>query len=346
MIAGVKMRVTSTEESMQSQIDNRRHFMKILHRTITLAATSLAASAALSQTYPSAPVTLVVPFAAGSGTDAVARIVARNLSERLKQPVLIDNKAGANAQIGAQFVAKAKPDGYTLLMTTNTSHSANPTLVLNLKYDPIKDFTPITRVGELPFALVVNKNDPAKSLKDWIDQAKLNPGKFSYATPNSTSLVASETIKRIAGLDVVAIPYKSSPQALTDLIGGSVQMYVVDLGSGMGMIKAGSVRVLGVTTKGPLNTIPDAPPIAKVVPGFDLTSWNGIFGPAGTPKPVVDKLNTELQEVLADKEVQKSLSQLGFETWPTKTPEEFAKYVADQLAHWSTLTKQAGIRPE
>jgi tripartite-type tricarboxylate transporter receptor subunit TctC len=320
--------------------------MKILPRAFTLAAFLLGASAAFSQAYPSAPVTLVVPFAAGSGTDAVARIVAKKLSERLKQPVLVDNKAGANAQIGALFVAKAKPDGYTLLMTTNTSHSANPSLVLNLKYDPIKDFTPITRVGELPFALVVNKNDSVKTLKDWINLVKLNPGKFSYATPNSTSLVASETIKRIAGLDVVAIPYKSSPQALTDLIGGAVQMYVVDLGSGMGMISSGNVRVLGVTTKEPLKAIPGAVPIATEVPGFDLTSWNGIFGPAGMPKPVVDKLNMELQEVLSDKEVQKLLGQLGFETWPTKTPEEFSKYVADQLQQWGALIKQAGIRPE
>jgi len=315
-------------------------------RAFTLVMGLLVTTMALSQTYPHAPITLVVPFAAGSGTDAVARIVARKLSERLKQTVLVENKAGANAQIGAQFVAKAKPDGYTLLMSTNTSHSANPSLVLNLKYDPIKDFTPITRVGELPFALVVNKNDPAKSLKEWIDMAKLNPGKFSYATPNSTSLVASETIKRIAGLDIVGVPYKSSPQALTDLIGGSVQMYVVDLGSGIGMIKSGGVRVLGVTTKEPLNSIPNAPPIAKVVPGFDLTSWNGIFGPAGMPKQVTDKLNLELQEVLADKDVQKSLDQLGFETWPTKTPEEFAKYVADQLTHWSALIKQAGMVAE
>ena len=320
--------------------------MTVVSRALALVAGLLVSSMALSQTYPHAPITLVVPFAAGSGTDAVARIVARKLSERLKQTVLVENKAGANAQIGAQFVAKAKPDGYTLLMSTNTSHSANPSLVLNLKYDPIKDFTPITRVGELPFALVVNKNDPAKTLKEWIDLAKLNPGKFSYATPNSTSLVASETIKRIAGLDVVGVPYKSSPQALTDLIGGSVQMYVVDLGSGIGMIKSGGVRVLGVTTKEPLNSIPNAPPIAKVVPGFDLTSWNGIFGPAGMPKQVVDKLNLEMQEVLADKDVQKSLDQLGFETWPTKTPEEFAKYVADQLTHWSALIKQAGMVAE
>ena len=320
--------------------------MKIFPRALTLVASLLAASASIGQTYPSAPVTMVVPFAAGSGTDAVARIVAKKLGERLKQPVLIDNRAGANAQIAAQFVAKAKPDGYTLFMTTNTSHSANPSLIANLKYDPIKDFTPVARVGELPFALVVAKNDPAKTLKGWIEQVKANPGKFSYATPNSTSLVASETIKRILGLDVVAIPYKSSPQALTDLIGGSVQMYVVDLGSGMGMINAGSVRVLGVTTKEPLKSMPDAVPIVKEVPGFDLTSWNGIFGPAGMAKPVVDKLNQELQEVLADREVQKSLARLGFETWPTRTPEEFAKYVADQLAHWSTLVKQAGIRAE
>ncbi|MEF9999613.1 MAG: tripartite tricarboxylate transporter substrate binding protein [Comamonas sp.] len=320
--------------------------MKIFPRALTLVASLLAAAASIAQTYPSAPVTMVVPFAAGSGTDAVARIVAKKLGERLKQPVLIDNRAGANAQIAAQFVAKAKPDGYTLFMTTNTSHSANPSLIANLKYDPIKDFTPVARVGELPFALVVGRNDPAKTLKGWIEQVKANPGKFSYATPNSTSLVASETIKRILGLDVVAIPYKSSPQALTDLIGGSVQMYVVDLGSGMGMINAGSVRVLGVTTKEPLKSMPDAVPIVKEVPGFDLTSWNGIFGPAGMAKPVVDKLNQELQEVLADREVQKSLAQLGFETWPTRTPEEFAKYVADQLAHWSTLVKQAGIRAE
>ena len=317
--------------------------MTLFLRALTLLASLLTAAAALSQTYPSAPVTLVIPFAAGSGTDAVARIVGRKLSERLKQPVLIDNKAGANGQIAAQVVARAKPDGYTLLMTTNTSHSANPSLVRNLSYDPIKDFTPIARVGELPFALVVNKNDPATSLKDWIERVKRTPGKNSYATPNSTSLVASETIKRIAGLDVVEIPYKSSPQALTDLIGGSIQMYLVDLGSGMGMIKAGTVRVLGVTTKDPLKAVPGAPPIASVVPGFDLTSWNGIFGPAGMPRPVTDKLNTELQAVLADKEVQERLSQIGFEIWPTKTPEEFTKYVADQLAHWAELIKQAGI---
>lgn len=323
--------------------NSRRHSVKVISKVLALTIGAVFSSLAIGQAYPSAPITLVVPFAPGSGTDGVARIVAKKLSERLNQPVMVDNKAGASAQIAAQFVAKAKPDGYTLLMTTNTSHSANPTLFKSLQYDPVKDFTPVARFGELPFALVVNKNDPAKTLKDWLDTAKRNPGKYAYATPNSTSLVASETIKRIAGVDVLSVPYKSSPQAMADLIGGAVQMYVVDLGSGMGMINAGSVRVLGVTTQEPLKAIPNAPPIAQVLPGFDLTSWNGIFGPAGMPKTVTNKLNTELQIVAADKEVQEKLQQLGFETWPTKTPEEFEAYVADQLKHWGSLIKQAGI---
>jgi len=301
---------------------------------------------AFAQSYPSAPITMVVPFAAGSGTDAVARIVAKRLGERLKQPVLVDNKAGASAQIGAQFVAKAKPDGYTLFMTTNTSHSANPALFANLKYDPIKDFTPVARVGELPFAVVVDAKFPARSMKELIDYAKANPGKLSYATPNSTSLVASETIRRIAGIDVLGVPYKSSPQALTDLIGGQVQMYVADLGSSMSMIKAGSVRALAVTTKSPLKSLPGVPPVADAVKGFDLTSWNGIFGPAGMPRPIVEKLDAELRQVLSESEVQEQLAQLGFEVSPSSGPDEFAKYVADQLAHWTTLIKQAGIRQE
>ena len=315
----------------------------------SLVGTWLAAGLAHAQpapAYPSAPITVVVPFAAGSGTDSVARTVGQKLSERLKQPVLIDNKPGASAQLGAQYVAKAKPDGYTLFMTTNTSHSANPSLFTNLKYDPIKDFTPIARVGELPFALAVHPGVPAKTMAELIDYARANPGKLSYATPNSTSLVASETIKRIAKIDLLGVPYKSSPQAMTDLVGGQVQVYVVDLGSGMTMLKSDKVRTLGITTAEPSRLLPGVQPIGQTVKGFDLTSWNGLFGPAGLPAPVVERLNAELQVVLQDKEVQDKLSQIGFQVWPSKSPEEFARYVADQLAHWGTLIKQAGIRPE
>jgi tripartite-type tricarboxylate transporter receptor subunit TctC len=287
-----------------------------------------------------------VPFAAGSGTDSVARAVASGLAARLKQPVVVDNKPGANAQVAAQFVAKAKPDGTTLFMTTNTSHSANPALYKSLKYDPIKDFTPVARVGELPFALAVHPAVPARTLAELLDYARANPGKLSYATPNSTSLVAMESIKHIARIDVLGIPYKSSPQAMTDLVGGQVQVYVADLGSGMGMLKTDKVRTLGITTAEPTPLLAGVPPIGQTVKGFDLTSWNGIFGPAGLPPAVVQRLNTELQAVLADKELQDKLGQIGFQVWPSKTPDEFAQYVDGQLAHWRTLIQQAGIQPE
>jgi len=320
--------------------------MQTLLRGTLAAALAFSATATLAQAYPDKPVTLVVPFAAGSGTDSVARAVASGLAARLKQPVIVDNKPGASAQVAAQYVAKAKPDGYTLFMTTNTSHSANPALYKSLKYDPIKDFTPVARVGELPFALAVNPAVPAKTLAELLDYARANPGKLSYATPNSTSLVAMESIKHIAKIDVLGVPYKSSPQAMTDLVGGPVQIYVADLGSGMGMLKTDKVRALGVTTAQPTPMLPGVPPIGQTVKGFDLTSWNGIFGPAGLPQPMVQRLNTELQAVLADKDLQDKLAQIGFQVWPSKTPEEFTQYVAGQLTHWRTLIQQAGIQPE
>ena len=317
-------------------------------QTMVWAAAALAAALAVpvsraQGSYPSAPITMIVPFAAGSGTDAVARAVSQELGKRLKQPVVVDNRAGANAQIAAGMVAKAKPDGYTLFMTTNTSHSANPWLVKSLKYDPVKDFTPIARVGELPFALAVHPSIPAKTVEELIAYVKANPGKLSYGTPNSTSLVASETLRFMSKSDIVGVPYKSSPQALTDLMGGQIQMYVVDLGSGWSTLKTDRVRTLAVTAAKGSKILPNVPAIGKTLPGFDITSWNGIFAPAGTPPDVVNKINTELQAVLADEAVQKQLEQIGFEVWPTKTPQEFAQYVNGQLAYWGQLVKQADI---
>jgi tripartite-type tricarboxylate transporter receptor subunit TctC len=310
-------------------------------------ALTLACTGALAQdAWPSKPVSLVVPFAAGSGTDAVARVIAQKLSERLKQQVIVDNKAGASAQIGAEYVAKAKPDGYTLLMTTNTSHSANPSLFKTLRYDPIRDFTPIVRTGDLPFALVVSAASPIKTVKDLIDYARANPGKVSYATPNSTSLVSSETIRVIAKIDIVGVPYKSSPQALTDLMGGQLQMYVADFGSGLPSIKGGKVRTLAVMAGRRSSMLPEVPPMADTLPGFDIISWNGIFGPAGLPKPIVDRLSNEVQAILAEKDVHEKLANIGFEVSPSKSPEEFTRYVADQLALWTRLIKQANIQPE
>lgn len=319
--------------------------MHFITKWIGIAAV-VCSSSAMAQTYPNKPITLVIPFAAGSGTDFVARTVAQKLSERLKQPVVVDNKAGASAQIAAQFVAKAAPDGYTLFMTTNTSHSANPWMFKTLNYDPIKDFTPIVRVGELPFALAINPKIPAKTLQEFIDYAKKTPGKLAYATPNSTSLVAMETIKKIAGLDIVGVPYKASPQAMTDLISGEVQVYVVDLGSGMASLKSDRVRLLAVTTAKGSQSFPGTPAIASVVKGFDLVSWNGIFGPANLPRSIVDKINAEMQAIFADKDFQAKIAATGFELDPTKTPEEFAKYVDFQLKHWGEMLRNAGVKPQ
>lgn len=306
----------------------------------------VAAGPATAQNYPSGPITLVVPFAAGSGTDGVARVVAQKLGERLRQTIVVENKPGASAQIAAVHVAGAKPDGYTLMMTTNTSHSANPSLFKSLRYDPVKDFTPITLVGELPFAIVVSPKLPIRTLKEFIDYAKANPGKLSYGTPNSTSLVATETIKRLADIKLLQVPYKSSPQAMTDLIGGQIDFYVVDFGSGMSMLKTDKVKTLAVTTAAPSKLLPNVPPVAQTVPGFDLTSWNGILGPAGLPKPIVERLNTEILAVLADREVQDKLAAQGFQVGPSASPQDFAKYVIAQRDHWSALIKQAGIQPE
>lgn len=315
-------------------------------RAIASGVALCAAATCMAQEYPSAPITMVVPFAAGSGTDAVARVIANKLGERLKQPVVIDNKAGASAQIGASYVAKAKPDGYTLFMTTNTSHSANPWLVKNMKYDPIKDFTPVARVGELPFALVVHPSVPAKNLQELIDYAKANPEKMSYGTPNSTSLVASETLKFMTKTQMTSVPYKSSPQALTDLMGGQIQMYVADLGSSWGTLKTDRVRTLAVTAAKGSSLLPNVPAVAKTLPGFDITSWNGIFGPAGMSQEITERLNNELQVILKEQAVKDQLAQVGFEVWPTATPQEFAQYVQEQLNNWGQLIKQSKIEAQ
>lgn len=305
-----------------------------------------AAQTGQSADYPNTNITLVVPFAAGSGTDGVARVVAERLGTRLGQTIIVDNKPGASAQIAAQFVARAKPDGYTLFMTTNTSHSANPWLVKALKYDPIKDFTPVARVGVLPFALLVNPSLPVKSVQELIDFAKANPTALAYGTPNSTSLVTSETLKHASQIEMVSVPYKSSPQALTDLMGNQIQVYVADLGSSMGTMKTDKVRTLGVTTAKTTPLLPGVPAIGETIAGFDVTSWNGIFGPANMPPEVAEKINDALQAVLADPVTQEQLAQAGFEVWPSANPQEFAGYVKEQLALWGQLVNDAGIEAQ
>jgi tripartite-type tricarboxylate transporter receptor subunit TctC len=299
---------------------------------------------AQAQNYPTKQITWVVPNTAGSTTDVISRMISGKLSERLKQTIVIENKAGANTQIAAEAVSKAPADGYTLFFTTNTSHSANPVLYTSLRYDPIKDFTPIVRTGQVPFILLVNPSLPVKNTAELIAYAKANPGKLSYAYPVSAAQVSAETLKVKAGIDMVGVPYSGSPQALTDLMSGQIEVYFCDLVSARPHIESGKVRALAVTTMTRSKFLPDLPPVADTVPGFNLTSWSGVFAGGGNvPKPIVDRLSKEITEIMQEKDVQAQLDKLGFELFLTKDQGEFATFVSDQLKLWATMVNDAKI---
>ena len=296
--------------------------------------------------YPTRPITLVVPFPAGSGTDAVARIVATELATVLGQAVIVENKAGGNATIGAQQVARAAPDGYTLLGATNTPLSAAPWLMKTISYDPLKDFTPIARGGNLPFMLVINPKLPVKDIQELVALAKKNPGKLNYASGNSTGIVGGATLASRAGIDIVHVPYKGTPQAMTDIAGGQVDLMFTDLASGMPFVKGGQMKALAVSSAERSALVPDMPSMLEGgVKDFDLISWNGYLGPAGMSPEVVAKLNGAFNQVLNKPEIKAKLAGLGFDAFGSSQA-EFAKFVADQLVQWRDMIKGAGIQPE
>jgi len=313
---------------------------------IIAAGISPALAQAAESAFPTRAITLVVPFPAGSGTDAITRVVATELSGVLGQPVIVENKAGGNATIGAQYVARAKPDGYTLLVATNTALSAAPWLMKSVPYDPIKDFTPVARGGNLPFMLVINPKLPVQSVQDLVALAKKNPGKMNYASGNSTGIVAGATLGSRAGIDVVHVPYKGTPQAMTDVIGGQVDFMFTDFTSGAPFVKSGQMRALSVSSAARSALAPDLSSMLEGgVKDFDLVSWNGYVGPAGMPADVVAKLNAAFVQVLSKPDVKARLASLGFDAFSGPQP-EFAKFVADQLVLWGDLIKGAGIQPE
>ncbi|WP_144635256.1 Bug family tripartite tricarboxylate transporter substrate binding protein [Bordetella genomosp. 13] len=316
--------------------------------TAALAIAGLCAAAPVvaADNYPSRPITLVVPFPAGAGTDAVGRIFAGELGSILGQTIVVENRPGANSTIAGNLVARAKPDGYTLFVTTNTSHSAAPWLMKSIPYDPIKDFTPIARGGNLPFMLVVNPRRPYKNVQELVDYARKNPGKVTYASGNSTGIVAGATLAHRTGTDMLHIPYKGTPQALTDVVGGQVDFMFTDLTSGMPFVQSGQLRALAVSTAQRSKIVPDLPSMREAgVADFDLNSWNGYFGPAGMPPEVVEKLNKAINQVVAKPEVRKRLADLGFDAF-SGTPQEFGTFVGQQLELWGKLVRDAGIQPE
>jgi len=318
----------------------------MMDRRALLAGAAAMGVASAARAYPVRPVTLVVPFAAGSGTDTVARIVAQQLGTRLGQSVVVENRAGANGSVAATFVARSEPDGHTLFMTTNTSHSANPSLLKSIPYDPVADFTPVARMGNLPFLLVIDPKIPATSVKELVAHARANPGKLTYASGNSTGIVAGATFARRAGIDVLHVPYRSTPPAITDIIGGRISMMFVDITASLTQVNAGALRALAVTTAERSKLLPDLPSMQEAgVPEFDITSWNGVFGPAKLPAEVVQRLNRDLSAIATDPELVKKFAEIGFDAF-AQTPAELDAFVRAQLVTWARMIRDAGIEPQ
>src|SRR5215218_2067711 len=306
---------------------------------------AMVATASAQAPYPNRNITLVLPFAAGSGTDTTTRLIGKELGTALGVTTVIDNKAGANGSIAASFVARAPADGYTLFVTTNTTHSANPYLLKTMSYDPIKDFTPIARTGDLPFMLVINPEIPANSVEELIALAKKEPGKYSYASGSSSAIVSGATFARLAKLDLLHVPYKSSPPALTDVIAGRVSMMFVDVPTGLPHVNAKSLKALAVTTKRKSALLPELPTMDNTVKGFDITSWQGYLGPANLPKDIVTRLNAEIRKVVERPDVKSQLAERGMEAF-SGTPEEFDAFVKEQLKVWEKLITEAGIEKQ
>src|SRR5258708_2586729 len=320
--------------------------MKYLLRILVAAGAILVSPTLHADNYPSKPITLVAVFGPGSASDTICRVIAQPLGVALKESVIVENRPGANGALAAQYVARAAPDGYTLLMGTNSPLSAAPFMMKNLPYDALKDFTPITRMGSFTLMLMVHPNIPAKNMKELIDYAKDHPGKLSFASANTSGIVAGETLKHWAEINMLHVPYKSAPPALQDLIAGRVSMMFTDLTTGLPHVQSGALHALAVTRLQRSSLFPELPTMDEAgVTGFDLDSWAAIVAPAGVPQDVVTRLNIELRKVIDSPEVKTTLSRVGFEAF-SSSPKELEDTIRVQLGKWGKMVKDAGIQPE
>ncbi|QNP50559.1 tripartite tricarboxylate transporter substrate binding protein [Diaphorobacter aerolatus] len=328
-------------------LNTKRHLL--CHAALALCA--LASSASVSAqaavaTYPNKPVRIIVPYPAGGTTDIIARIAANQLTERLKQSFIVENKAGASGAIGAQAVAQAAPDGYTLVMATASSHGINSALQKNLPYDAVKDFAPITVVANTPNIIIANPAVPVKNLQELVALARKEPGQINFGSTSAggSPHMSAELLKMMAGIDMTHVPYKGAAPMLTDLIGGQVQIGFDNLPSTIGFVKSGKVRALAVTTARRWPGAPDIPTVAESgVPGYEVSGWFGLLAPAGTPKDVVDKIQTTIAEAVKSPAVAKQLNDLGAEPVANK-PEAFAQEIRDDVEKWRKVVKTTGVK--
>ncbi len=306
---------------------------------------TIAAAQASAQTYPTRAVTLVVPFGAGSGTDVMARTLADELTKKLGQSVVIENRPGGSSIPAAEYVARATPDGYTLFMGGNTTHSANPHLFKELRYDPLKDFTPISRLATAGAVLVVSPKSEFNSVADVVKAAKADPGKVTYGASNSGSQIAAERIKRVGGVDITRVPYKSTPQAMSDVIAGHLSMTFVDVAAALSAVKSGQVRALAISSGTRSKLLPDVATMQEAgFPGFDLTFWNGLFGPANMPAGIATKLSEAAAEIMATEQMNRRLSALGLDAAPLSAA-QMDGYLRSELNKWGSYVRESGIEP-
>ena len=321
---------------------NRPHPLPL--RALVMATAFVLSTGALAQTYPAKPVRLVIAQAAGSATDTAGRILAQELADALGQQVVVDNRAGAGGVIGAEHAAKAVPDGYTLLLANISTHGVNPALYRKLPYDALRSFAPVSMVSITPNVLVVHPSLPARNVKELIAFAKARPGQLNFSTPGngSSQHLATELFRIMAAIEAVHVPYKGSPPAMTALIAGEVAWMIPTLTLSLPHVKSGRVRALAVTTSNRVEELPELPTVAAAMPGYEVVSWYGIAAPAGTPQPIVARLNQELGKVLARPSVKKGLAGAGM--WPSaSTPEAFAEFIGKEVAKWTKVARAANI---
>lgn len=321
-------------------------YSKCAHRLIISAMLCAAAGGVLAQNYPTRAVRLVVPFAAGAGTnDIMARLVAQKLTDSLGQQIVVDNRPGASGIVGTEIVSKAQPDGYTVLIMS-VPFTANASLYKKLPYDAEKDFTPVTLVAYVPLILVVHPSVPVKSLNELVAFAKARPGQINFGSggPGSTPHLAGELLKSMAGIEMTHVPYKGGAPALADLTAGQIQLMLENIPGTLPLVKAGKLRVLAVSSKTRSLLAPDVPTLDEAgVKGYEIIGWNGIFVPAKTPRPIVDKLHSEIAKVLALTDVKERLAAMGAQG-VGNTPEQFADFIKTETAKWTKVVKKAGIK--
>ncbi|MFM9972544.1 MAG: Bug family tripartite tricarboxylate transporter substrate binding protein [Burkholderiales bacterium] len=309
------------------------------------ACTLVAQQGALAQGFPNRPIKVGVISAPGVASDTIMRIVAQDLTEQMKVPIIIENRPGANGSLVSEAVAKSPPDGYSLVLGTISTHALNSALFPNLPYDPVRDFEAVAFVTYNPSVIVANAREPFRSFAELIAYARTHPGKVSYGTSNSTTLLAGETIKAMAGINMVAVPYKTTQQAVTDVVSGQIAVIIAEALLVNPHVKSGKLNVLASNSASPAALYPNAPPVAATFPGFHLSAWFGLFAPAGTPQPILNVLAAEVQRSLQKPATRARLEQLGFEM-ASMTRAEFGAFVRAEKERWGKRIKELGIEAQ